>query len=413
MDYLKDKGILLKQAEKQLTVASTKDKNIALEKVALTIDKNREEILEANELDIKTARDNNMSESLIDRLALDNKRLDGIIEGINTVIKLPDPIWKSNKVWTIENGLTISQMTVPMGVIGIVYESRPNVTVDAFCLALKSGNCIILRGSSSAINSNIALVKAIKNGLSKSSISEDVVQFIEDTNRDLVLDMLKANEYIDLIIPRGGKNLIQFVINNATVPTLQTGEGNCHLYVDESGNLDDAVNILVNAKTQRLGVCNACETLLVHENIKDKFLPMAYAAIKDKIELRGCDITKGVIDVILATDEDYKEEFLDAILAIKVVKDVDEAIDHINKYGTKHSETIITENLTNANKFQRQVDASSVYVNASTRFTDGGEFGFGAEMGISTQKTHARGPVGLEQLTTYKYLVMGKGQIRE
>lgn len=413
MDYIKEKGLLLKQAEKQLTIASTKDKNIALEKVAMSIEKNREEILKANKLDVNNGRDNNMTEALIDRLALDNSRLDGIIEGINVVVSLPDPIWKSSRVWTLENGLTISQMTVPLGVIGIVYESRPNVTVDAFSLALKSGNCIMLRGSSSAINSNIALVKAIKEGLRNSSISEEVIQFIQDTNRDLVLDMLRANEFIDLVIPRGGKNLIQFVINNATVPTLQTGEGNCHLFVDESANLEDAVNILVNAKTQRLGVCNACETLLVHRKIKDKFLPLAYDAIKDKIELRGCEVTQAVIDVISATEEDYSEEYLDAIIAIKVVEDVEEAINHINRYGTKHSEAIITENLTNANRFQREVDASSVYVNASTRFTDGGEFGFGAEMGISTQKIHARGPVGLEQLTTYKYLIMGQGQIRE
>ncbi len=413
MTYISKKGILLKKVEKQLSIASTKDKNIALKKVADSIDRNREDILKANILDIKVGRENNMSEALVDRLALDDNRLDGIIDGINTVIKLPDPIWKSNNVWTLENGLTISQMTVPLGVIGIVYESRPNVTVDAFSLALKSGNCIILRGSSSAINSNVALVKAIKDGLRESPISEDVVQFIEDTNRDLVLDMLKANDYIDLIIPRGGRGLIQFVINNARVPTLQTGEGNCHLYVDESADLNNAVDILVNAKTQRLGVCNACETLLVHKNIKDIFLPMVYDAIKDKIELRGCDLTQGVIDVIKATEDDYKEEYLDAILAIKIINDIDEAIDHINKYGTKHSEAIVTESLTNANKFQRQVDASSVYVNASTRFTDGAEFGFGAEMGISTQKIHARGPIGLEQLTTYKYLVSGQGQIRK
>lgn len=413
MTYIKKKGILLKEVEKQLSIASTKDKNIALDKVAQAIEKNRTEILEANKIDIKRGKENNMSSALLDRLALDNNRLDGIIDGIKTVIKLPDPIWQSKKVTTLENGLTISQMTTPLGVIGIVYESRPNVTVDAFSLALKSGNCIMLRGSSSAINSNKALIKAIKEGLSRSPISPEVVQFVEDTDRDLVLDMLKANDYIDLIIPRGGRNLIQFVINNATVPTLQTGEGNCHLFVDESADLNKAVAILVNAKTQRLGVCNACETLLVHENIKDKFLPMAYDAIKDKIEMRGCQLSQAVIDIKAATEEDYKEEYLDAILAIKVVKSVDEAIDHINKYGTKHSEAIITESLTNANKFQRQVDASSVYVNASTRFTDGSEFGFGAEMGISTQKIHARGPVGLEQLTTYKYLIMGQGQIRE
>ena len=413
MTYIEEKGKLLKAAEKQLSIASTKDKNIALEKVAQAIEARREEILRANQEDIKAGKASDMSAALIDRLTLNNERLDGIIEGIRTVIKLPDPIWKSNKVWTLENGLTISQMTTPLGTIGIVYESRPNVTVDAFSLALKSGNCIILRGSSSAIKSNTALVQAIKEGLSKSPISEDVVQFIDDTDRDLVLDMLRANDYIDLIIPRGGRGLIQFVIQNATVPTLQTGEGNCHTFIDESANLEAALKILINAKTQRLGVCNTCETLLVHEAIKDDFLPMAYEAIKDKIELRGCPRTLEVIQVKEATEEDYWEEYLDAILAVKVVKDVDEAIAHINKYGTKHSEAIVTESLTNANKFQRQVDASSVYVNASTRFTDGGEFGFGAEMGISTQKTHARGPVGLEQLTTYKYLIMGQGQVRE
>lgn len=413
MTYIEEKGKLLKAAEKQLSIASTKDKNIALEKVAQAIEARREEILRANQEDIKAGKASDMSAALIDRLTLNNERLDGIIEGIRTVIKLPDPIWKSNKVWTLENGLTISQMTTPLGTIGIVYESRPNVTVDAFSLALKSGNCIILRGSSSAIKSNTALVQAIKEGLSNSPISEDVVQFIDDTDRDLVLDMLRANDYIDLIIPRGGRGLIQFVIQNATVPTLQTGEGNCHTFIDESANLEAALKILINAKTQRLGVCNTCETLLVHEAIKDDFLPMAYEAIKDKIELRGCPRTLEVIQVREATEEDYWEEYLDAILAVKVVKDVDEAIAHINKYGTKHSEAIVTESLTNANKFQRQVDASSVYVNASTRFTDGGEFGFGAEMGISTQKTHARGPVGLEQLTTYKYLIMGQGQVRE
>ncbi len=413
MTYIEEKGKLLKAAEKQLSIASTKDKNIALEKVAQAIEARREEILRANQEDIKAGKASDMSAALIDRLTLNNERLDGIIEGIRTVIKLPDPIWKSNKVWTLENGLTISQMTTPLGTIGIVYESRPNVTVDAFSLALKSGNCIILRGSSSAIKSNTALVQAIKEGLSNSPISEEVVQFIDDTDRDLVLDMLRANDYIDLIIPRGGRGLIQFVIQNATVPTLQTGEGNCHTFIDESANLEDALKILINSKTQRLGVCNTCETLLVHEAIKDDFLPMAYEALKDKIELRGCPRTLEVIQVREATEEDYWEEYLDAILAVKVVKDVDEAIAHINKYGTKHSEAIVTESLTNANKFQRQVDASSVYVNASTRFTDGGEFGFGAEMGISTQKTHARGPVGLEQLTTYKYLIMGQGQVRE
>ncbi|NLY37620.1 MAG: glutamate-5-semialdehyde dehydrogenase [Tissierellia bacterium] len=413
MTTIKEKGKLLKFAQRKLAIASTKDKNMALEKVAQSIEAHRENILQANIQDLEIGKDNFMSEALLDRLALDNQRLDGILHGIHTVIQLPDPIWKSSKVWTLENGLTISQMSVPIGIIGIIYESRPNVTVDAFSLALKSGNAILLRGSSSAINSNIALIKAIKEGLALSPISPDVVQFIEDPDRELVLNMLKANGVLDLIIPRGGAKLIRFVVENSSVPTLQTGEGNCHVFVDASANLDNALKIVINAKTQRLGVCNACETLLVHEDLKDVFLPKVYEALGEEVELRGCELTKPVIDVKAATEQDYKDEFLDAILAIKVVKDVQEAIDHINTYGTMHSEAIITESLTNANRFHREVDASSVYVNASTRFTDGSEFGFGAEMGISTQKIHARGPVGLEQLTTYKYLIMGQGQSRE
>lgn len=413
MTYIKNKGILLSKASRALSKASTLEKNQALRLVIDSINDHRDNILRANEQDIKAGKENNMGDALIDRLFLDQERLDGIIEGIETVIKLEDPIWQSDKVWTLENGLTISKMTVPLGVIGIIYESRPNVTVDAFSLALKSGNCILLRGSSSAINSNTALVKAIKEGLSKSTISADVLQFIEDTDRSLILDMLRANEYLDLIIPRGGKFLIDFVTKNATVPTLQTGEGNCHIFVDQSANLDQALEILDNAKTQRMGVCNACETLLVHENIKDSFLPMVYNKLKGKVQLRGCQVSRTIIDIEQATEADYYEEYLDAILAIKIVKDVDEAIFHINKYGTQHSDAIITENLTNANRFQREVDSSSIYVNASTRFTDGGEFGFGAEMGISTQKIHARGPVALKELTTYKYLLMGQGQIRK
>ncbi len=407
-----EKGQKLKKSEEFMRTASTKDKNLALEKVIEAIENKRTRILQANEVDIQQGKANGLSDALLDRLYLDNERVDGIIQGIETVIKLPDPIWQSNKVWTMENGLTISKMSVAMGVVGIIYESRPNVTVDAFSLALKSGNCVILRGSSSAINSNTALVEAIKVGLENSPIPTDMIQFIEDTDRNLVLDMLRANDYIDLIIPRGGKGLIDFVIKNSTVPTLQTGEGNCHLFVDESADLTKAMPILINAKTQRLGVCNTIETLLVHKNISKEFLPMAYEALKATMELRGCSKTQEIIPVKEASEEDYKEEYLDAILAIKVVEDLDEAIYHINNYGTQHSESIVTESLSSANKFHREIDASTVYVNASTRFTDGGEFGFGAEMGISTQKTHARGPVGLEQLTTYKYIIMGQGQVR-
>ncbi|MBU5292478.1 glutamate-5-semialdehyde dehydrogenase [Anaerosalibacter bizertensis] len=413
MTYISDKGRRLRKVETELSTASTEDKNRALKKVIESLENHRKDILESNALDIELAEKNNMKAGLIDRLKLDNIRLDGIIESIDTVIKLQDPIWKSDKVWTIENGLTISRMTVPLGVIGIIYESRPNVTVDAFSLALKSGNCIMLRGSSSAIHSNKALVNAIKEGLRASNISEDVVQFIEEKDRQYVNDMLKANEYLDLIIPRGGKELIDFVVENSSVPTLQTGVGNCHIFVDESADIKKALNIVNNAKTQRIGVCNACETLLVHEAIADEFLPMLYNKFKDTVEIRGCTKTREIIEAKEAKESDWKEEFLDYVIAVKVVKDINEAIDHIGVYGSKHSEAIVTENFTNSKIFLRKVDASTVYVNASTRFTDGGEFGFGAEMGISTQKTHARGPVGLEQLVIYKYLVIGDGQIRK
>lgn len=413
MTYISDKGRRLRKVETELSTASTEDKNRALKKVIESLENHRKHILESNALDIELAEKNNMKAGLIDRLKLDNSRLDGIIESIDTVIKLQDPIWKSDKVWTIENGLTISRMTVPLGVIGIIYESRPNVTVDAFSLALKSGNCIMLRGSSSAIHSNKALVNAIKEGLRASNISEDVVQFIEEKDRQYVNDMLKANEYLDLIIPRGGKELIDFVVENSSVPTLQTGVGNCHIFVDESADIKKALNIVNNAKTQRIGVCNACETLLVHEAIADEFLPMLYNKFKDTVEIRGCTKTREIIEAKEAKESDWKEEFLDYVIAVKVVKDINEAIDHIGVYGSKHSEAIVTENFTNSKIFLRKVDASTVYVNASTRFTDGGEFGFGAEMGISTQKTHARGPVGLEQLVIYKYLVIGDGQIRK
>lgn len=413
MISLAEKGKILKEAEKKLAVASTQEKNNALKFVAESIDKNREEILKANTQDVENARKAGMNEGLVDRLLLDDGRVDGIIDSLYTVIKLSDPIWKSDRVWTLENGLTISKMTVPLGVIGIVYESRPNVTVDAFGLAMKSGNGILLRGSSSAIYSNTALVKAIKEGLKKTEIPEGVVEFIEDTDRALVLEMLQSDDFLDLVIPRGSKGLIDFVVKNATVPTLQTGEGNCHVYVDDTANLINAVEIVVNAKTQRVGVCNACETLLVNRKIAKEFLPKVYEKLKGNIELRADEETRSIITAKVATEEDWATEFLDAIIAIRIVEDVDEAIDHINKYGTMHSEAIITETLDSALKFQRQVDASTVYVNASTRFTDGGEFGFGAEMGISTQKTHARGPVGLEQLVTYKYLIMGEGQSRK
>ncbi len=412
MSILIEKCKKLKEASHLLSAVSTNAKNTGLQLVVDSLRKNTAYILSENEKDVQAARATGTKESLIDRLMLNEARIEGIIESIDTIIKLKDPIWTSKDVWTIENGLTISKMTVPLGVIGIIYESRPNVTVDAFALALKSGNCILLRGSSSAINSNKALVKTIKEGLRSSDISEDVIQLIEDTNREVVREMLTLNDYIDVIIPRGGADLIRFVVDNATVPTIETGVGNCHIFVDESGKIEDAINIIKNAKVQRPGVCNACEKLLIHENIAEDILPKVYEVLKDKVELRGCTNTRKLIDVNEAREEDWPIEYLDYILGIKVVSNIDEAISHIQKYGTKHSESIITENYTNANYFLRRVDAAAVYVNASTRFTDGGVFGFGGEMGISTQKIHARGPMGINELVTVKYTIVGNGQIR-
>lgn len=413
MSYLIEQCKRLKEASYSLGMISTKDKDEALQLVIDSIKKSKDDILAENDKDVFAAKEKGTKDSLIDRLKLTEDRIQGILEGIDTIIGLKDPIWKSNDVWTLENGLTISKMTVPLGVIGIIYESRPNVTVDAFSLALKSGNCILLRGSSSAIHSNKVLVRAIKEGLRKSKVSENIIELIEDTDRNVVKEMLTLNEYIDVIIPRGGADLIRFVVDHATVPTIETGIGNCHIYVDESANLENALHIITNAKTQRPGVCNACETTLIHEDIAPKFLPMLLAALKDKVELRGCLRTREITQVAEATDMDWSEEYLDYILAVKVVSNVDEAIRHIQEYGTKHSEAIITENYTNANYFLRRVDAAAVYVNASTRFTDGGAFGFGGEMGISTQKIHARGPMGLNELVTVKYTVVGNGQIRQ
>lgn len=413
MSCLIEKCKRLKESSYLLSTVTTNSKNTALHLVAESLKNNLAYILTENEKDIEIAKENGTKESFIDRLKLDEARVQGMIDSIHTIIKLNDPIWKSSDVWTLENGLTVSKMSVPLGVIGIIYESRPNVTVDAFSLALKSGNCILLRGSSSAIHSNKALVKAIKEGLMESEISHEVIQLVDDLDRSIVKEMLTLNEYIDVIIPRGGAGLIRFVIDNATVPTIETGVGNCHIYVDESANLENAINIIANAKVQRPGVCNACETTLIHENIANQFLPMLYDALSDKVELRGCSKTMGIIAANEAVDVDWSEEYLDYILGVKVVSDINEAIGHIQKYGTKHSEAIITENFTNANYFLRRVDAAAVYVNASTRFTDGGAFGFGGEMGISTQKIHARGPMGLNELVTVKYTIIGNGQIRE
>lgn len=413
MSSLFEKSKSLKNASYDLSLANTIDKNNALQKVAESLNENKDLIISENKKDIIIAKKNGMKDSLIDRLLLDEYRIDNMIKGIQEIISLKDPIWKSDEVWTMENGLTISKMTVPLGAIGIIYESRPNVTMDAFSLSIKSGNCILLRGSSSSINSNIALVHVIKQGLKNSNISENIIELIDDTDRALVDEMLKLNEYLDLIIPRGGKKLIDFVVKNSTVPTIETGVGNCHIYVDESADQNKALDIIENAKVQRPGVCNACETVLIHKNIKNEFLLKLKKRLENKVELRGCEHALESIDIKEANENDYIEEYLDYILAIKVVSDVNQAINHINKYGTKHSEAIITESLRNSNLFVKRVDAAAVYVNASTRFTDGSQFGFGAEMGISTQKIHARGPVGLNQLVSNKYTIVGNGQIRK
>ncbi len=413
MKLLLNQCISLRHSSMELAVAGTEKKNKALSLVAESLELNKDDILKANKKDIEEAKKSGMKDSLIDRLKLNSSRIDDMIEGIRKVISLKDPVWNSRDVWTLENGITVSRMSVPLGVISIIYESRPNVTIDAFTLALKSGNAILLRGSSSAIHSNTALVKAVKKGLSSGPISPDIIELVQDTDRAVVGELLNMTDYLDLVIPRGGAGLIKYVTENSKVPTIETGVGNCHIFVDESADFSKALDIIENAKIQRPGVCNSCETVLIHQNIVSNFLPQLIARIGDRVELRGCDKCQRVSGLKKAVESDWETEFLDYILAVKVVGSSKEAIQHINKYGSKHSEAILTDNLSNARLFQRQVDAAAVYVNASTRFTDGSALGFGAEMGISTQKIHARGPMGLNELVTIKYIMDGNGQIRE
>ncbi|EFM38466.1 glutamate-5-semialdehyde dehydrogenase [[Eubacterium] yurii subsp. margaretiae ATCC 43715] len=414
MNYIDKIKKSIKDASRALSITTAMDKNDALKKVAIELNVMRDYILEQNEIDIENAKKSGMKESLIDRLKLNDDRINEMIGGIETVIAMTDPVGRSNQLWTLENGLEITKITVPMGVIAIIYEGRPNVTVDAFALALKSGNAIILRGSASAINSNMALEKAITKGLSKSNITTDVIHLIKDTDRKIVNEILTADGIVDLAIPRGGHDLISMVIKNATVPTLQTGEGNNHIYVDESADIQMAVNIIKNAKMQRVGTCNTVEKLLVHENIAESLLTALQEETADKLEFHADERSSKILKNAKNLEEDeLYTEYLDYILGVKIVGSMDEAIEHINKYGTMHSEAIVTNNLDNTIKFQKAVDASAVYVNASTRFTDGGQFGFGLEMGISTQKMHARGPVGLGELVTTKYLIVGNGQVRK
>ncbi|MEL7606755.1 MAG: glutamate-5-semialdehyde dehydrogenase [Sedimentibacter saalensis] len=414
MSELIAKGKNAKEASYELMNISTQLKNDALKKIAENLVLHSAEIIEKNELDIKNYMDKGMGSQMVDRLMLNEERIASIAEGVRQIAELEDPVGEVMSMKKRPNGLLIGQKRVPLGVIGIIYESRPNVTVDAASLCLKSSNAVMLRGSSDAINSNKELVKIMKMSLAQAGIHEGAIELVEDTSRETASQFMKLNDYLDVLIPRGGAGLIKTTLANATVPVIETGTGNCHVYVDEFADIEMAYSILINAKTSRTSVCNACESLLVHKNIKDKFMAEAVKRLKEKnVQVRGCEETVKICsDVIPATEEDYGTEFLDLIISVKVVESIDEAIKHINKYGTGHSETIVTESYTNSQRFLNQVDAACVYVNASTRFTDGFEFGFGAEIGISTQKMHARGPMGLKELTTSKYIIYGNGQIR-
>lgn len=388
-------------------------KNEALLSVAKALTDHQEKILKANAIDLKNGEEKGMNSGLLDRLKLTKERIQGMAEGLIQITHLHDPIGEVLETFERPNGLVIEKKRVPMGVIGIIYESRPNVTADAFGLCFKSGNAVILKGGSDAIHSNMAITDVIKKALKDTGITEDAISLIESTDRNITREFMRMKEYVDVLIPRGGAGLIRSVVENSTIPVIETGTGNCHIYIDEYADLKKALPIILNAKTQRIGVCNACESLVIHEAVKDRLLPELAAALKEKnVEIRGDEQVRQVIDCKSATEEDYGMEYLDYIISMKTVASLEEAIAHINKYNTRHSEAIITENMENAEKFLNEVDAACVYVNASTRFTDGFEFGFGAEIGISTQKLHARGPMGLKELTSYKYTIKGNGQVR-
>ncbi len=408
------KAAQAKQAAFALAVLSTEEKNQALHAMAAALEDRSSLILLENAKDIDAARKMGMSRSMLDRLMLNEERIAQMAEGLRQTAMLPDPIGQGIASTLRPNGLEIRKVRVPLGVIGIIYEARPNVTADAAGLCLKSGNAVILRGGSEAICSNQVIASVITKAAYEAGVPEGAIQFVETTDREAVQILLKLNQYLDVIIPRGGAGLIKAVVTNSKVPVIETGTGICHTFVDASANLEMAKRISINAKVSRPSVCNAMETLLVHQTIAREFLPLVIDALKEKgVEVRGCEKTRSYYsDLVPATEKDWQTEYGDLILSIKVVADIDEAIAHIAKYNTKHSETIVTQDYTNARKFQQYVDAAAVYVNASTRFTDGFEFGFGAEIGISTQKLHARGPMGLSELTSVKYLISGEGQIR-
>lgn len=409
------KGTLAKDAAMALAGISAQTKIDALEAIAQALIEHTDEILAANAKDIAAAQDNGISKAMTDRLRLTKERIEGMAEGVRQVNALSDPIGEVVKMWKRPNGLLIGQKRVPMGVIAIIFEARPNVTVDAAALCLKTSNACILRGGKEAINSNVTLMKIMQDAAYAAGIPEGTLNIVEDTSRETATELMRMNGYVDMLIPRGGKGLIKSVVENATVPVIETAAGNCHVYVDGDADLDMALKIVLNAKVQRPSVCNAAETLLVDKKIADKFIPLVFDALKEKnVEIRADKASKAIYsDVNDADEEDYYTEYNDYIMAVKIVDGVDEAIKHINKYNTKHSEAIVTNSYANSQKFLNEVDAAAVYVNASTRFTDGFEFGFGAEIGISTQKMHARGPMGLEALTSIKYIIYGDGQIRE
>ena len=415
MDYLEKIGNRAKAASIKLALMLQENKSNTLKACANSLIDWQDKILEANKEDVSYARANQVTEPLIDRLMLSPERIKAMSDGLLEISKLPDPIGEVLSMQVRPNGLVIGEKRVPLGVIGMIYESRPNVTVDAFGLCFKTGNAVILRGGSDAIRSNMAIMGALHEGLREAGVSEDAVILIEDTSREVVNEMMRLDKYIDILIPRGGAGLIRSVKENSSVPVIETGTGNCHIYVDEFADFDMALDIIDNAKTQRLGVCNTCESLVIHDKISNEFIPLVYQRLHEKgIEIRadekGCSISQGCTQ---AKEEDYSAEYLDKIISLKVVNNIDEAIVHINRYNTKHSDSIITKDYDNAMRFHNEIDAAAVYINASTRFTDGNEFGFGAEIGISTQKLHVRGPMGLKALTTTKYIIFGNGQIRQ
>lgn len=414
MENLIEKLQKAKEASKVLANLNTIEKNKALEKIIEYLDKNKELIIKENSKDLEKGKEKGLSKSLLDRILLNEKRINDIIKSIEDVIRLPDPVGEIVSMQKRPNGLLVGQMRVPIGVIALIYEARPNVTIDGAVLAIKSGNAIVLRGSSDALCSNIVLANIMRNALKETNLPVESIQIIESPEHSVVEELLQMRDYIDVVIPRGSASFIKYVMEKARVPVIETGAGNNHVYVDNEADLDMAEEIVFNAKVQRPSVCNAIEKLLIHKDVAEKFLPRIYNRLKSAgVEVRGCPETRKIIPEIKeAVEEDWYTEYLDLIIAIKIVDSIDSAIEHINKYNTKHSEAIVTNNYNKALKFLRNVDACAVYVNASTRFTDGGEFGLGAEIGISTQKLHARGPMGLKELTTTKYVIFGEGQIR-